>query len=128
MRIIAGKAGRIAIKVPSAVARPTTDYVRQAIFNILGETVADTRVLDLFCGSGSLGLEALSRGADLLRIRRRASPGHLRDRGKPEKSPTRRGPHRQKRSSRLSETGPWQLPISSLPIPLTGRATALRIT
>lgn len=63
MRIIAGKAGRIAIKVPSAVARPTTDYVRQAIFNILGETVADTRVLDLFCGSGSLGLEALSRGA-----------------------------------------------------------------
>ncbi len=63
MRIIAGKAGRIAIKVPSAVARPTTDYVRQAIFNILGETVADARVLDLYCGSGSLGLEALSRGA-----------------------------------------------------------------
>lgn len=63
MRIIAGKAGRIAIKVPSAVARPTTDFVRQAVFSILGETIFDARVLDLFCGSGALGLEALSRGA-----------------------------------------------------------------
>ncbi|MGD9420248.1 MAG: 16S rRNA (guanine(966)-N(2))-methyltransferase RsmD [Verrucomicrobiota bacterium JB025] len=63
MRIIAGKAGRIAIKVPPAVSRPTTDFVRQALYSILGETVADARVLDLFAGSGALGLEALSRGA-----------------------------------------------------------------
>jgi 16S rRNA (guanine966-N2)-methyltransferase len=63
MRIIAGTAGRIAIKVPSAVARPTTDFVRQAIFSILGEKVNNARVLDLFAGSGALGLEALSRGA-----------------------------------------------------------------
>lgn len=63
MRIIAGTAGRIAIKVPSAVARPTTDFVRQAVFSILGEKVVDARVLDLFAGSGALGLEALSRGA-----------------------------------------------------------------
>jgi 16S rRNA (guanine966-N2)-methyltransferase len=63
MRIIAGTAGRIAIKVPSAVARPTTDFVRQAVFSILGEKVEDARVLDLFAGSGALGLEALSRGA-----------------------------------------------------------------
>lgn len=63
MRIIAGKAGRIAIKVPSAVARPTTDFVRQAIFSILGEKVEEARVLDLYAGSGALGLEALSRGA-----------------------------------------------------------------
>ncbi len=63
MRIIAGKAGRIAIKVPSAVARPTTDFVRQAVFSILGERVENARVLDLFAGSGALGLEALSRGA-----------------------------------------------------------------
>jgi 16S rRNA (guanine966-N2)-methyltransferase len=63
MRIIAGKAGRIAIKVPSAVARPTTDFVRQAVFSILGEKVEGARVLDLFAGSGALGLEALSRGA-----------------------------------------------------------------
>jgi 16S rRNA (guanine966-N2)-methyltransferase len=63
MRIIAGKAGRLAIKVPSAVARPTTDFVRQAIFSILGERIDESRVLDLFAGSGALGLEALSRGA-----------------------------------------------------------------
>lgn len=63
MRIIAGKAGRTAIKVPSAVARPTTDFVRQAVFSILGEKVDQARVLDLYAGSGALGLEALSRGA-----------------------------------------------------------------
>ncbi len=63
MRIIAGKAGRIAIKVPQAVARPTTDFVRQAVFSILGERVENARVLDLFAGSGAIGLEALSRGA-----------------------------------------------------------------
>jgi len=63
MRIIAGKAGRLAIQVPSAVARPTTDFVRQAVFSILGERVDNARVLDLFAGSGALGLEALSRGA-----------------------------------------------------------------
>ena len=63
MRIIAGIAGRLAIKVPTAVARPTTDFVRQAVFSILAERVANARVLDLFAGSGALGLEALSRGA-----------------------------------------------------------------
>jgi len=63
VRIIAGKAGRLAIKVPGAVARPTTDQVRQAIFSILGEAVFDARVLDLYAGSGAIGLEALSRGA-----------------------------------------------------------------
>ncbi|MFT4176467.1 MAG: 16S rRNA (guanine(966)-N(2))-methyltransferase RsmD [Luteolibacter sp.] len=63
MRIIAGKAGRIAIKVPTAVSRPTTDFVRQAIFSILGESIQGARILDLFAGSGALGLEALSRGA-----------------------------------------------------------------
>ncbi len=63
MRIIAGSAGRKTIKVPGAVARPTTDFVRQAMFSILGESVIDAPVADLFSGSGALGLEALSRGA-----------------------------------------------------------------
>jgi 16S rRNA (guanine966-N2)-methyltransferase len=63
MRIIAGTAGRTAIKVPAVVTRPTTDFVRQAVFSILGEKVVGARVLDLFAGSGALGLEALSRGA-----------------------------------------------------------------
>ena len=63
MRIISGLAGGIPIKVPDAVARPTTDKVRQALFSMLGELVVDAQVLDLFAGSGALGLEALSRGA-----------------------------------------------------------------
>lgn len=63
MRIISGKAGRTAIKVPAKVTRPTTDFLRQAIFSILGEAVHDKVVLDLYAGSGAIGLEALSRGA-----------------------------------------------------------------
>ena len=63
VRIIAGKAGRLAIKVPKAVTRPTTDFVRQAVFSILGPRIEETAVLDLFAGSGAIGLEALSRGA-----------------------------------------------------------------
>jgi 16S rRNA (guanine966-N2)-methyltransferase len=63
MRIISGIAGSIAIKVPAAVARPTTDRVREAVFSIIGEIVEGARVLDLFAGSGAMGLEALSRGA-----------------------------------------------------------------
>jgi 16S rRNA (guanine966-N2)-methyltransferase len=63
MRIIAGKAGRIAIQVPGGVARPTTDFVRQAVFSILSTQVEGAKVLDLYAGSGAIGLEALSRGA-----------------------------------------------------------------
>jgi len=63
MRIISGLAGGIPIKVPEAVARPTTDKVRQALFSSLGELIPGARVLDLFSGSGALGLECLSRGA-----------------------------------------------------------------
>ena len=63
MRIISGLAGGIPIKVPEVVTRPTTDKVRQALFSSLGEVVVGARVLDLFAGSGALGLEALSRGS-----------------------------------------------------------------
>ncbi len=63
VRIIAGTAGRMKIRVPGDVARPSTDFVRQAVFSILGGAVEEARVLDLFAGSGALGLEALSRGA-----------------------------------------------------------------
>ncbi|MFV1994211.1 MAG: 16S rRNA (guanine(966)-N(2))-methyltransferase RsmD [Verrucomicrobiales bacterium] len=49
--------------MPKEVTRPTTDRVREALFSILGQRVVDARVLDLFAGSGALGIEALSRGA-----------------------------------------------------------------
>lgn len=64
MRLISGSAGGIPLEVPKSVTRPTQDKVRQAIFSMLGEAVAGARVLDLFAGSGALGLECLSRGAE----------------------------------------------------------------
>ena len=63
MRIISGKAGRRNIRVPGSVARPSTDRLREALFSILAGKVEDARVIDLFAGSGALGLECLSRGA-----------------------------------------------------------------
>jgi 16S rRNA (guanine966-N2)-methyltransferase len=64
MRIIGGEAAGRLLKVPAGYGvRPTPDLVRQAIFNSLGGRVLDARVLDLFSGSGALGLECLSRGA-----------------------------------------------------------------
>ncbi len=65
MRIIGGRVGGRTLKAPKGDAtRPTSDKVRQAIFNILmTRTDAPARVLDLYAGSGALGLEALSRGA-----------------------------------------------------------------
>lgn len=63
MRIIAGEfKGRRLAAVKGRI-RPTSDKVREAIFNILGPAVAGARVLDLFAGTGALTLEALSRGA-----------------------------------------------------------------
>lgn len=63
MRIITGSAGGIPIAVPRTLLRPTADRVREAVFSILGDHVEGASVLDLFAGSGSYGLECLSRGA-----------------------------------------------------------------
>jgi 16S rRNA (guanine966-N2)-methyltransferase len=66
MRVIGGRSRgrRLAAKLPTTV-RPTSDRVREAIFDILGSLggVEELHVIDLFCGSGALGVEALSRGA-----------------------------------------------------------------
>ncbi|MBI4180603.1 MAG: 16S rRNA (guanine(966)-N(2))-methyltransferase RsmD [Chloroflexi bacterium] len=64
MRVITGEAKGHRLKVPKRPTRPATDLVRGAIFSILENTVSDwEEVLDLFSGSGALGIEALSRGA-----------------------------------------------------------------
>lgn len=64
MRIIGGMArGRRLSSPGSNRIRPTTDRAREALFNIVGPGVVDTVVLDLFAGTGALGLEAISRGA-----------------------------------------------------------------
>jgi 16S rRNA (guanine966-N2)-methyltransferase len=64
LRVIAGRYGGRRIQAPpGAATRPTSDRVREALFSILGPRVEGAAVLDLFAGSGALGLEALSRGA-----------------------------------------------------------------
>ena len=64
MRVIAGSAkGRKLESVPGDAVRPITDRAKEALFSILGEQVQDAQVLDLFGGTGSVGIEALSRGA-----------------------------------------------------------------
>ena len=64
MRVIAGTARRILLKtVDGLETRPTTDRIKETLFNILQPDLPGARVLDLFSGSGALGIEALSRGA-----------------------------------------------------------------
>jgi 16S rRNA (guanine966-N2)-methyltransferase len=65
MRVIAGiaRGRRLASPPAGAATRPTSDKVREALFSVLGEAVLEARVLDLFAGTGALGIEALSRGA-----------------------------------------------------------------
>ena len=61
MRVIAGKARRLALKtVPGMETRPTTDRIKETLFNILQPEIPDCRFLDLFSGSGGIGIEALS--------------------------------------------------------------------
>ncbi len=64
MRVITGKARGVNLKTPEGLTtRPTTDRVKEALFSIINFDIPNARVLDLFGGTGQLGIEALSRGA-----------------------------------------------------------------
>ncbi|MEW5719572.1 MAG: RsmD family RNA methyltransferase [Chloroflexota bacterium] len=63
MRVISGSAKGRTLKPAGAATRPITDRVKESLFNILAARVVDANVLDLFAGAGSVGIEALSRGA-----------------------------------------------------------------
>lgn len=64
MRVVAGKAKGKKLKAPRGIkTRPITDMIKEALFNVLGPRVYEAAFLDLFAGSGSVGIEALSRGA-----------------------------------------------------------------
>lgn len=64
MRVVSGSARGLKLQpVPGMNTRPTTDRVKESVFNIIQNRVRDARVLDLFAGTGQLGIEALSRGA-----------------------------------------------------------------
>ncbi|MGJ0204651.1 RsmD family RNA methyltransferase [Leucobacter sp. gxy201] len=75
-RIIAGRAGSLRLDVPKAGTRPTSDRVREAIFSALESwgMTDGTRVLDLYAGSGALGLEAASRGASAVVLVEKHAP------------------------------------------------------
>ena len=65
MRVIAGKARRLLLKtIEGQDTRPTTDRIKETLFNILNPDLPGSTFLDLFSGSGGIGIEALSRGAD----------------------------------------------------------------
>lgn len=64
MRVIAGSKKRLQLQtVPGMNTRPTTDRIKETLFNMIGNEVYECRFLDLFAGSGQMGIEALSRGA-----------------------------------------------------------------
>jgi len=64
MRIISGSARRVNLTAPKGLyTRPTADMAKESLFNIISAEIRGTQFLDLFCGSGAIGLEALSRGA-----------------------------------------------------------------
>ena len=64
MRVIAGSVKGRRLKAPAGLhTRPVTDMIKEALFNVWGPDIYDAAVLDLFAGSGSVGIEALSRGA-----------------------------------------------------------------
>ena len=64
MRVISGKARRLNLKTPEGdFVRPTTDRIKETLFNIISSDINDCVFVDLFSGSGAIGIEALSRGA-----------------------------------------------------------------
>lgn len=103
-RIIAGRAGSITLEVPDAGTRPTSDRVRESLFAGLesADALRGAAVLDLYAGSGALGLEALSRGAasvDLVEKAPRAAAVAQRNADRVSKSVGRAGVVRVHRSS-----------------------------
>ena len=123
MRVIGGRSRgrRLSAKLPASI-RPTSDRVREAIFDILGSQggVEGLSVVDLFCGSGALGVEALSRGAAsttfvdldpdaLAAVRRNLDAVGLGD------EPATAGPRRAARVARIRGAGPFDLALCDPP-------------
>jgi 16S rRNA (guanine(966)-N(2))-methyltransferase RsmD len=121
MRVIAGDLGGQQLVAPRGwKVRPTSDRAREAIFSVLGERVSGARVLDLYCGTGALAIEALSRGAaraTLVDRDTRAAVGNVERLGLSERSswsaPTSRAGWRSAKTGRRS---PSSTSSSSMPL------------
>ena len=76
MRVIAGTyRSRILKSLKGLALRPTSDRLRETLFNVLGSGIQDSRFLDVFAGTGAVGIEALSRGADYVSFIENHAPG-----------------------------------------------------
>lgn len=120
MRVIAGELGGRHLASPrGASTRPTTDRVREALFAILGDLTGAV-VLDLFAGTGALGIEALSRGAaravfvEQSRPALKALSQNLRELGLLERSRVLASPVKNARAS-IVELGPYDLVLADPP-------------
>ncbi|HWV49059.1 MAG TPA: 16S rRNA (guanine(966)-N(2))-methyltransferase RsmD [Microbacterium sp.] len=121
-RIIAGTAGGMRLAVPAAGTRPTSDRVRESLFGALesADAIDGARVLDLYAGSGALGLEALSRGAasaDLVELSK-AAAGVVRRNAQEVSRATRRPAqvhHLGVHAYLLRAAGPFDLVFSDPP-------------
>lgn len=119
MRVIAGTARGVPLQAPrDRSTRPITDRVKETLFAILGERVPEARVLDLYAGSGAIGIEALSRGADavdfvehgraaLTALRRNLDRTRLAERGRVHATDVTR--------YLASNGGPWDLVVADPP-------------
>ena len=75
MRVIAGTLRRRTLEAPAGLAtRPTSDRLRETLFNVLAPRIEGARFLDLYAGSGAVGIEAVSRGAASVVLVERAEP------------------------------------------------------
>ncbi len=118
-RIIAGRAGSLTLEVPDAGTRPTSDRVRESLFGALesADALRGAAVLDLYAGSGALGLEAVSRGAasaDLVEKAPRAASVVERNAARVAKAVGRdaaiaRAPHLRRSRTSTSRSGPFDL-------------------
>lgn len=130
MRISGGEARGIRLRVPPG-SRPAAERVRQAIFSSLADRVDGARVLDLYCGSGAYGLEALSRGAaravlvDEGRRAVRAAGENARAAGLEERSQIRRSDAGRYLEKGIRGDGPFDLVFCDPPYEARGAIGAV---
>jgi 16S rRNA (guanine966-N2)-methyltransferase len=125
LRITGGELGGRRIHAPKGVKlRPTTERVREAVFSILGD-ISGARVLDLFCGTGALAIEALSRGAaqaTLVDTHPKAARRNVEDLGLSDRATVVRAD--ASRFLRRAEQGSYDLVLCDPPYRLADRRTA----
>lgn len=131
MRVIAGSARGMPLTAPrDRATRPITDRVKETLFAILGERVLDARVVDLYAGSGAIGIEALSRGAATVDFVEHGRQALAALRANLER--TGLAPDASVHSVEVErflaakERGPWDLAILDPPYDLSGIVAPLR--